>query len=144
MAPIVGGPPVGSSNPFTGTGSTLQYLGNGWWGGWSGTITSNNDIASPETMFEFTIPYNKTLIADIVFSYEPGAMSSGKRLEFSILVDGNQVHKFTDYNAADASEGMMGKNPKLPFAAGSTIKIAAGTSQAGDVDSFCTILAYEV
>jgi len=62
-----GGGPLGQSNSFTGPALGIEYVGNGWWGGWSGDVITTNGSAG--TLFEFqspsaTILMRFTLIVD--------------------------------------------------------------------------------
>tara|TARA_Y100000310_G_scaffold94643_1_gene92400 strand:- start:150 stop:560 length:411 start_codon:yes stop_codon:yes gene_type:complete len=52
MAPIGGGPPIGSGNTFTGTAATLEIIGEHAYGYNSGTSTGNN--AADLSLLKFT------------------------------------------------------------------------------------------
>ena len=83
MAPIgpSGGGPVGSSNSFTGAAQTLEYLGNGYWGGWSGVVEATN--GSDGTFFEFQSP-SVVLRAKFVFIVNKTGLASTEEMGFSI------------------------------------------------------------
>jgi len=83
-----GGGPVGAGNPFTGTASTLEHIGNGKFAAWTGTITSANSNYS--TALEFTSP-SAALIADISWIVNRANLGSAADVAMRITMNGAVV-----------------------------------------------------
>ena len=55
MALLPGGPPpIGSTNPFTGGQTSIDYMGSGVWAGWSGSVSATQ--GSDGTLYNFKSP----------------------------------------------------------------------------------------
>ena len=143
---LVGGGGAGNtagSNP-SGVGSTLQYIDEGVHAAWSGVVSPQNNIGSPDTMLDFTtgqIP----MIAELNFSYETGTLASDKRLGFNLLMNGTKIHEFFDYIGSTHSESMIAQQPEIVFPANTRITVSVETSNtSAAVDTYCTITAKEL
>ena len=62
MAPIGGGPPVGSSNSFTGTAQALEIAGKRHVYAYSGTFAASESV---QTLFNFTSPGSGYIVATL-------------------------------------------------------------------------------
>ena len=92
-----GGNPITGSNP-TGTGSTLNYVGNHAYAH-SGAIAVNN---SDVVLLEFDVAANQYIVAKITVGSKAG---TGDDLSYSVFVDGELV-----YGAYDALVNMNTQN----------------------------------
>ena len=126
--PITGGPPSGSANTFTGSGSSLEYMGNNIWAGWSGTTLVGSSSATT-VQFEFTSP-SVGLIADYVFGIEGDTIDSNSYYGFQISLNGQLVYEQTG-RAATNSDSVIGQPFNFVIPAFSEVKIEGRTTDVG-------------
>ena len=116
-----GGGPVGSTNSFTGAAQALEYMGGGWWGGWSGdqTLPQNTEVA----LFEFTSPL-KNLIGEFGFSIDLTNSSSANRMDMEIHYNDIPVFNLAITNSIDrvGNPGPL-PTPKMVIPAGTIVKV---------------------
>lgn len=83
--------PLGASNPFTGVGSALEYMGRGYWGGWSGIVTATN--ATDGTLFSFLSPSN-ALDVTMCIIVNKDDISGNQNIGWRLSLDGIEVARF--------------------------------------------------
>jgi len=136
-----GGGPVGSSNSFTGAAQTLEYMGNGHWGGWSGeqTLTADTDIA----MFEFLSP-SKNLKAQ--FGFAMNLIASGAEdIQFQISFDNIVVFNLYETAAIDRN-GNAGTfpNPTMILPSETNVKVIMRNTESVTITGTSWITAQEL
>jgi len=92
-----GGNPVGGANP-TGTGNTLNYIGEHVYAHSGAVEVNNTDV----TLIEFDVAANQYIIAKITVGSKAG---TGDDLSYSVFVDDELV-----YGAYDALVNMSTQN----------------------------------
>ena len=123
-----GGGPVGSSNSFTGAAQTLEFMGNGHWGAWSGEqdLTATTDI----TLFEFLSP-SKNLKA--VFGFAANLTVTGANdIQMQISFDDAVVFNLYETAAVDRG-GNFGAfpDPLMIIPSETNVKVIMRSDEAG-------------
>jgi len=115
-----GGGFAGVTNPFTGAAQALEYMGVGYWAGWSGeqTLTVNTEI----TMFEFLSPL-KNLKAQFGFAMNLINQTATDQ-QMKIFYDDIVVFNLYESAAIDRY-GNFGvfPNPHMIIPSGTTVKV---------------------
>lgn len=117
-----GGGPVGTTNSFTGAAQALEYMGNGWWGGWSGDQTLPQDTEI--NLFEFTSPL-KNLVGEFGFSIDlTNSTSVSDDIKMEIQFNDIAVFNLVITGAIDRA-GNAGPlpTPKMIIPAGTIVKV---------------------
>ncbi len=146
MAILGGGPggggPIGSGNPFTGTASTIEAMGNGVWGGWSGKQEPNN---SSVEAFNFLSP-NKGLIVELGWVADFNTLTAGRSVNMEVKLSGTVVAfmKGQLTSAGDFPVSFPYNFPGLVIPANSEVVITVGTNEDAAVDQYITIVAREI
>jgi len=97
-----GGGPVGVTNPFTGSASTLEFIGNGTWAGWSGQQTTTN--GSPTTVFDFMSP-SQSLKSIINWAIDRTDLNYGSGTFISLEIKFNGTTVFMSKALGQWSDG---------------------------------------
>jgi len=136
-----GGGPVGSSNSFTGAAQTLEFMGNGNWGAWSGeqTLTVSTDIV----MFEFLSP-SKNLKAEFGFAMNLIATGAGDA-QMQITFDDSVVFNLYETAAIDRT-GNLGSfpNPTMIIPSETNVKVIMRNDESTTVTGTAWITAAEL
>ena len=83
--------PVGVSNPFTGVGTALEYMGRGYWGGWSGIVTATSGANG--NLFSFLSTSN-ALDVTLCVTINKDSLSSNQSMGWILKLDGITVAQF--------------------------------------------------
>ena len=97
-----GGSLGGVSNPFTGTASTLEFIGSGTWAGWSGEKNSATAYADANQFFNFTSP-STALKARLTVGVDWTLFSTGAG-QFFLRIQLNGATVFAGATEVAASE----------------------------------------
>ena len=87
MAPIGGGPPTGSWAGASGTGASLNYIGNHAYGN-SGQIQASSGEA---VGLDFTSAANQYIVGTMTALFECGTIEGGNQFGYVITFDGQIV-----------------------------------------------------
>jgi len=124
------------------TGLTINYLGNGYWGGWSGEIEITNTEAD---MFNFR---TGTKIIKALFSFYPdyAELAGGKKAGFILELNNEVVLK--SLNEAEGgglmNGGVPGNNIRLIIAPNSKVIFKCSTNDADGIGFTCAFRGKEV
>ena len=103
MAILGGGPggggPTGSTNPFTGGQTSLDYMGNGVWAGWSGAVSATS--GSDGTLYEFTSPSVGLRVIGS-FSFDENNLNANAFLGLKIKLNTITIYNMRVKKSADA------------------------------------------
>ena len=127
--PITGGGPTGSANTFTGSGSSLEYMGSNIWAGWSGTTLVGSSSATT-VQFEFTSP-SVGLIAEYIFGIEGELIDSNSYYGFQISLNGQLVYEQTSRATTTTPSSVIGQPFNFVIPAFSEVKIEGRTTDTG-------------
>ena len=137
-----GGGPLGSGNPFTGTASTIEAMGGGIWGGWSG----KQDPSSGGTAeaFNFLSP-TTGLIAHIGWGCNFDEQGENHYLGIEIKVSNSVVWLARGETTSDGAWAVSFPYvlPPIVIPAQSEVVITVTSSDAA-VDQYVTITAREI
>ena len=137
-----GGGPVGSSNRFTGPAEALEFMGNGIWAGWSGTVQIGASAASA-VQFEFTSP-SIGLIADYIFGIEGETIDSNSYYGFQISLNGQLVYEQTG-RATTNTDSLIGQPFNFVIPGFSVVKIEGRTTDtSGDTPCYGMLTCKEI
>ena len=86
-----GGTILGASNPFTGAGAALEYMGRGYWGGWSGIVVATN--GADGALFSFTSP-TQALDVTMCVTVNKDDISGNQAIGWRLSLDNIEVARF--------------------------------------------------
>jgi len=134
-----GGNPVGGAS-FSGTGASIQYLGNKKYGGWSGSVNATNGANG--TLFSFTSP-SQPVFFTMAFAFDETNLSDGARVGFVINLDGQVI--FQSVPRIGTSTPVLDYDP-IPFAipAESIVSIECTTSDGQNIAFTAMLIGEEV
>ena len=134
------GNPTGAS--FTGPAEALEFMGNGIWAGWSGTVQIGASAASA-VQFEFTSP-SIGLIADYIFGIEGETIDSNSYYGFQISLNGQLVYEQTG-RATTNTDSLIGQPFNFVIPGFSVVKIEGRTTDtSGDTPCYGMLTCKEI
>ena len=137
-----GGGPVGSANSFTGTASSIESMGNGVWGGWSGLREPNNNTVEA---FNFLSP-NKGLIVEMGWFINFDDVSSSKALSFAVSLNGSTILLVEGEMTgnADYPDSFPFNIPSFIIPSQSQVIVLVGTDETSAVANYVTLVGKEI
>jgi len=135
------GYPSGTVNP-PGVGLTINYLGKGYWGGWSGLKQPNNNNVDA---FNFRSP-NKGLIVEMGWFINFDDVSSSKALELSVSLNGITVILVRGEMTgnADYPDSFPFAIPSFLIPGQSEVIVEVGTDETSAVANYVTLVGKEL
>ena len=139
MAPIGGGPPVGSANPFTGPSGSLNFLGRSridgrhFWGGYSGAValTTDTDV----TMMEYESPPNYAMIHELVWGAHDIEMNSTNAFILKVTLDDVVVLWRRSEYSSDGQHPAATLFIPIPIYIGAQTRVKIITNMESDVNA---------
>jgi hypothetical protein len=100
MALLPGGPPpIGSTNPFTGGQTSIDYMGSGVWAGWSGSVSATQ--GSDGTLYNFKSPGVGLKVLGS-FSFDENNLNANAFLGLKIKLNGITMYNMRVKKSSDA------------------------------------------
>ena len=137
-----GGGPVGSSNSFTGTASTIEKVSGKWWGGWNGLLNITQGT-SPVTMYDFLSP-NKALLMRFTYCVNDADLGDGNKIGFQVLMNGTIVATVQDSSGEARSLGTLSTPLDIVIPPSTEVVIQGITDDASDISVSGVIVAEEI
>jgi alpha-glucosidase (family GH31 glycosyl hydrolase) len=137
--PLLGGGGAGNvagSNP-TGTGNTLQYVGNNIWAAWSGLVDPTN---TTKEALSFKSP-NVPLIIDMVWTVNFTELTANRDVLLQVKLNGELImhHEGQQTSAGDFSVSFPAVLGPYVIPADSEVVVILGTSEDAAVDQYVTL-----
>jgi len=141
MAILPGGPPpTGSSNAFTGTGGLIEFMGNGYWAGWSGSVNATQ--GTDGILFEFGSP-QVSLDTTLCIMIDKTGLGAGQEWGWNMEFSDVTVANVTTARSADM--GNVDLDPiYFIIPARTTVKITAYTDDSSNIPFSAFIRAHEI
>ncbi len=120
-------------------GNAIRYVGGGYWGAWSGPITTN---AGTETIFEFENP--ETLSAKISWATDLSTLGAGDLI--NIIITFNDLIVFRYKSKNEAGRAFMDIDPMYLIIPGNQtlFKMTIYTQTGADTISTFNLIGKEV
>jgi len=139
MAPIGGGPPVGSANPFTGPSGSLNFLGRSridgrhFWGGYSGAVALTQD--TDVTMLEYESPPNYAMIHQLVWGAHDIELNANNSFILKVTLDDVVVMWRRCEYAGDGQHPAATLFVPIPIVIGPTTNVKIITYMESDINA---------
>ena len=138
--PLVGGGGAGNvaggANP-SGTSSSLVYLGDNKYAGWSGTAIAVDGTNAK--LFDFTTQ-SQAILAEITYMVNDIDLDDAKFIGLEVSINGELIGNIVDNSSGARSLGTLLTPLRIAFPAQSRIVIEGTTNDASDITVSAVII----
>ena len=138
--PLVGGGGAGNvaggANP-SGTSSSLVYLGDNKYAGWSGTATATDGTNA--ALFDFTTQ-NQAILAEITYMVNDINLEDAKFIGLEVTINGELIGNIVDNSSGARALGTLLTPLRIAFPPQSRIIIEGTTNDGNDITVSAVII----